>query len=194
MAHKQSENEVYKLVLSGELRIDSEGRIWRVMKRTADRWTGGTKVTPCEPVRAEIGFTDPEGYLQVRAMIDGRRHYAAAARLVWRHFKGPIPQGLTVNHQDGRKQNNRPTNLELATYSEQRLHAVQVLGAGHHDVKGSSNPKAQVTETDVVSMRRLRASGWKVKDIAERFGITQKSASHICTGKTWPHVRPSSAG
>lgn len=192
MAHKQAENEVYKLVLSGELDIDPEGRIWRVAKRTADRWTGGTKVTPCERVRAEFG--PPDGYLQVRAMIDGKRHYAAAARVVWRHFKGPIPEGLTVNHEDGRKQNNRPTNLELATYSEQRLHAVQVLGAQHADVKGSKHPKAQVSETDVVSMRRLRASGWRVKDIAERFGITQKSASHICTGKTWPHVQTSSAG
>lgn len=189
MAHKQSENEVYKLVLLGELEIDAMGRIWRVAKRTYDRWTGGTKVTPCDRVRAEQKTT--EGYLQVRAMINRKRHYAAAARLVWLHFKGPIPQGLTANHMDGVRDRNHPDNLELATYSEQRLHAVQVLGAQHHDVKGSNNPKAQVTEVDVVSMRRLRAQGWRVKDIAERFGITQKSASHICRGKTWPHVQSS---
>ena len=68
MAHKQSENLVYKLVLSAELEIDAEGRIWRVAKRTFDRWTGGTKVTPCTRVRAEQ--KTPDGYLQVRAMID----------------------------------------------------------------------------------------------------------------------------
>lgn len=192
MDHKQSENEVYKLIVSGELEIDAEGRIWRVAKRTGDRWTGGTKVTPCERVRAEQ--RTPQGYLQVRAMIDGTRHYAAAARLVWLHFKGPIPQGLTANHKDGVKDRNCPGNLELATYSEQRLHAVRVLGARHHDVKGSKHPKAQVTEADVLSMRRLRSRGWRVKDIAERFGITAKSASHICTGKTWPHVQTSSPG
>lgn len=192
MAHKQNENLVYKLVLSGELEIDAEGRIWRVAKRTFDRWTCGTKVTPCPRVRAEN--KTPGGYLQVRAMIDGKRHYAAAARLVWLHFKGSIPQGLTANHKDGMKDRNHPDNLELATYSEQRLHAVRVLGAGHADVKGSKHPKAQVTEVEVTLMRRLRAQGWRVKDIAERFGITQKSASHICTGKTWPHVGASLPG
>lgn len=192
MYHKQSERQLYQLVLNGELEIDPEGVIWRVKKRTFDRWSGGTRVTPCKRVRAELMTTG--GYLQVRAMIDGKRHNAAAARLVWHHFKGPIPQGLTVNHRDGIKHRNHPLNLELATYSEQRLHAVQVLGAGHHDVKGANNPKAQVAEVDVRSMRRLRAQGWRVKDIADRFGITQKSASHICTGKTWPHVQTSLPG
>lgn len=192
MAHKQNEKLVYKLVQSGELEIDTDGRVWRVAKRTFDRWTGGTKVTPCTRVRAEN--KTPEGYLQVRAMIDGKRHYAAAARLVWLHFNGPIPQGLTANHKDGVKDRNHPDNLELATYSEQRLHAVQVLGAKHADMKGSKRPKAQVTEVEVTSMRRLRAQGWRVKDIAERFRITEKSASHICTGKTWPHVATSSPG
>lgn len=187
MAHKQSELEVYKLVLSGELEIDSEGRIWRVKKRTYDRWTGGTKVTPCERVRAEIGQPG-NNYLQVRAMIDGKRHYAAAARLVWRHFQGPIPQGLTVNHEDGWKPNNEPANLELATYSQQRLHAIQVLGAQHHDVRGSRHPKTKLTEADVSEMRRLRASGEMVKTIASRFGVTQNTASQICLRTTWKHV------
>ena len=186
MAHKQSENLVYKLVLSAELEIDAEGRIWRVAKRTFDRWTGGTKVTPCTRVRAEQ--KTPDGYLQVRAMIDGKRHYAAAARLVWLHFKGPIQQGLTANHKDGVKDRNHPDNLELATYSEQRLHAVQVLGAGHHDVKGSNHPKARVSEVDVLSMRGLRAQGWRVRDIAERFGTTPNAVSLACRGKTWKHV------
>jgi len=137
--HKQSELVVYRLVESGELEIDAQGRIWRVKKRTADRWTGATKVTPCHRVRAET-LTE-QGYLQVRAMIDRKRHYAAAARLVWLHFKGPIPQGLTVNHTRGVKTDNRPTMLELATYSEQRLHAVRVLGAQAWDRKGSRHPK-----------------------------------------------------
>ena len=128
MAHKQSENLVYKLVLSAELEIDAEGRIWRVAKRTFDRWTGGTKVTPCTRVRAEQ--KTPDGY----------------------------------------------------------LHAVQVLGAGHHDVKGSNHPKARVSEVDVLSMRRLRAQGWRVRDIAERFGTTPNAVSHACRGKTWKHV------
>lgn len=192
MAHKQSERAVYKLVQSGELEIDPEGRIWRVKKRTGDRWTGGSKVTPCLRVRAEQ--RTPQGYLQVRALIDGKRHYAAAARLVWHHFKGEIPQGLTANHKDGVKDRNHPSNLELATYSEQRHHAIQVLGAQHHDVRGSMHPKTTLTEADIAEMRRLRSAGSKVKAIAQRFGVSQNAASQICRNATWKHVPACSPG
>ncbi len=188
MAHKQSETMVYKLVMASELGIDSEGRVWRLKKRTYDRWTGGTKVTTCHRVRAEFGTK--QGYLQVRALIDGKRHYAAAARLVWLHFNGPIPQGMTVNHKDGVKPNNQPSNLELATYSEQRHHAIKVLGAKHHDVRGSKNPKAALTEAQVVTIRARRAKGERVKDLAAEFGSTEKAVSHICRGVTWKHCLP----
>jgi len=186
--HKQAENLVYCLIVQGELEIDSDGRIWRVKKRTADRWTGGTKVTPCARVRAEQKTA--QGYLQVRAMIDGKRHYAAAARLVWLHFKGPIPQGLTVNHKDGLKERNSPENLELATYSQQRHHAIQELGAKHADVKGSKHPKTKLTESDVIAMRTARKAGAMVKALAEQYGVTQNAASHICRGVTWKHCLP----
>lgn len=188
MAHKQSETLVYALVKAGDLEIDSDGRVWRLKKRTFDRWTGDTRVTPCARVRAEIG--KPGNYLQVRAMIDGKRHYAAAARLVWLHFNGQIPQGMTVNHKDGQKQNNRPSNLELATYSEQRHHAIRVLGAGHHDVRGSKHPKTALTETQVALIRERRANGERIKDLAAEFGSSQTAVSAICRGVNWKHCLP----
>ena len=39
-------------------------------------------------------------------------------RLVWECFKGPIPDGYQVNHKDNNKINNRVSNLELLTPSE----------------------------------------------------------------------------
>lgn len=184
--HKQSELKVYRLVKAGELEIDSTGRIWRVKKRTSDRWSGGTKVTPCRRVRAEIQ-SEKDGYLQVRAMIDGKRHYAAASRLVWLHVKRRIPQGLTVNHRNGKKPDNRPRNLELATYSEQRYHAIRFLGARHHDVRGSLHPKTKLVEKQVVAMRKQRKRGARIKDLAARYKISQNAASQICLRTTWKH-------
>ena len=121
-----AEQVVYEAVLMGELRIDRDGTIWRVAARRADRWRGGSRTIPCKPRRAEnaTGL----GYLQVRSMIDGKRHYALAHRLVYLHFKGPIPHGLTVNHLNGKRADNRPENLDLATASEQMLHAIRDLG------------------------------------------------------------------
>jgi hypothetical protein len=186
MNHKQSERIVYRLVQSGELEIDSDGRIWRVMKRTFDRWSSAIRVTPCRRARAEQ--TLPEGGLQVRAMIDGKRHYASASRMVWHHFNGPIPLGLNVRHEDGVKSRNLPANLSLATYSELRLHVSRVLGGRHHDVRGSKHPKTRLSEKQVATMRRLRASGVMVKTIAAKFGATPNAVSQICRGVTWKHV------
>lgn len=186
MTHPQHERAVYEAVLSGEMEIDGHGQIWRLKKRTFDRWAGGVRTTPCNRVRAEVSSGD--GYLQVRLMRDGKRVAAAAHRLVWLHFKGPIPDGMTINHKSGNKANNRPGNLELATYSEQRIHAIQELGAKHHDVRGSKHPKTHLTEADVIDMRRRRKLGEMVKALALRFGVTQKAASAICRGATWKHV------
>ena len=183
--HKQSEILVYQLVRNGEMEIDQLGQVWRVRKRVADRWSGGTKVVPCLRVRAEIA--NKAGYLQVRAMIGGHRHYAAAHRLVWLHFKGLIPQGMTINHKDGQKPNNAPSNMELATYSQQRIHAIQHLGAQHWDCQGSKHPKTNLKESQVQQIRIRRAAGERIKDLAEEFGTTPKAASAICRRTNWKH-------
>lgn len=185
MAPKLNEEFVYQSVLNGDLEIDSEGRIWRLRKRQWDRWKGSTVSRPCKRVRAELDSGD---YLQVRAMLGGIRIYALAHRLVWRHFKGPIPDGLTINHKDGRKKRNDPTNLETATYSEQRHHAIQVLGAGHHDVSGENHPKAQTTDAQVIEMRQRRAAGAMIKDLARDAGMKPGAVSAICTRRTWRHI------
>jgi len=184
--HPQSERQAYEAVKTGELEIDSQGRIWRVKKRTFDRWTGGVKVTPCKRVRAEL--VNGSGYLQMRVMREGKRAYAAAHRVVWIHHHGPIPPGKTVNHRDGVKDNNRVENLELATYSEQRLHAISKLGAKHHDVRGEKHPKTKLTNDHVREIRRRRRAGEMVKSIAANFEMKPKAISAICTGRNWSHI------
>jgi len=133
-------------------------------------------------------MTNGTGYLQVRMMVAGKRHHAAAHRLVWFHIHGPIPDGVTVNHKNGMKSENWLGNLELATYSEQRRHALAVLGVLTNKPKGERNPKCQTTDATVREMRRLRASGMMVKAIAEQFGMKYRAVSAICTGRTWGHI------
>src|SRR5690348_7614449 len=47
-------------------------------------------------------------------------------RLVWEAVNGPIPDGLQVNHINGVKTDNRITNLELVTGSENTKHAYRL--------------------------------------------------------------------
>lgn len=46
-----------------------------------------------------------------------------AHRVVWLACKGPIAQGLVINHRDGNKRNNRLENLEAVTQQQNMLHA-----------------------------------------------------------------------
>lgn len=117
-----AETHLLSAVRSGLLSVDSQGRVWR---HGYDGRYG--RVTFRKARRAE---NDSGRYLQVRLQIDGRRHCAKAARLVYRVLVGPIPARLTVNHESGDKHDNRPGNLNLMTNSEQQLHALHVLHRG----------------------------------------------------------------
>lgn len=183
---KGNESIVYRSVAAGELEIDAQGRVWRVAKRTADRWNGGTRTNPCKRVRAEIAI--PLGYLQVRVMIEGRRYYVMAHRLVWLHIHGAITPELTINHKNGDKHDNRPSNLELVTMSENRRHALDVLNVNRNRPKGSKHPKTHITEADALEIRRLRNQGRQVKEIAAAYGMRPKAVSAICCRRTWTHV------
>ena len=177
------EEKVYQAVLDGELQIDSKGRIWRQISRGGNRWTPGKTISRIHKTRRAENASGP--YMFVRVMWDNIRYQALAHRLVWLHFNGPIPQGFTVNHKNGRKQDNRPENLELATHSQQVIHALRILGVGRIDQSGEKNAMAKLTAEQVAIIRKRRASGEKLVSIATDFGVTFQTISKIARGNRW---------
>lgn len=173
-------------VVPSELRIDEAGRVWRVAVRGGRPDRGGFAVRPCEPRRAE--YRQRQGYLLVAVTLSGTKYVTGAHRLVWTHLHGAIPPGLIVNHRNGVKDDNRPENLELATESENRYHALETLSARRHRPTGSAHPKTHITEADVIEIRRLRAAGEMVKAIAARYSMKPKAVSAICNRVTWKHI------
>jgi len=193
MRPAQNEEFVYEAVKSGELDIDSEGRIWRIGARRGNRWTGETHVIPCERRRAEH---DTGSYLQVRVMRDKVRVYCMAHRLVWRHLRGRIPEGLTINHKNGQKKDNRPENLETATYSEQMVHAIDSLGQHRwmRDQEGKRNRQTKLTTEQVVTILMLREQilaemetrhGKMISMLADKYGVSYQTVWDIVRGRRW---------
>ena len=181
MESKQNEEFVYQAVVSGDLEILADGSVWRVRKRGWDRWKKQAVSRKCKRVRAEH---DQGDYLQVRVMVDGVRVYALAHRLVFRHFKGPIPVGLTVNHEDGKKKRNHPDNLTLANYSEQQIHATRILKVGHAcNQNGMKNSMARIMEEEVQQIRERRENGESLSSIALDYGIAFQTVSKIARGE-----------
>lgn len=174
--HRQAERVLIAKVLSGEWSIDAAGRIW--IRRL---YTGRVLA---EPVRAERVLT--AGYLMVRATISGKRVVGGAHRLVWQALNGDIPDGMVINHKNGKKGDNRPENLEVETYSGNTLHARRVLGVVPQ--KGEKNNAAKLTASDVAEIRLARARGEKPTVIAARFGIRYQHVYRLCNGERWGHL------
>jgi len=178
-----NEEIAYRAVAAGWIEIRLDGSIWRIAQRRRNRWNNMETVKPVMPHRidASVGV----GYRAVSITIDTGQIRALAHRLVYRHFNGPIPPGLTINHRNGRKEDNRPENLELATYAEQVRHARDVLKVGRLDQNGTKNAMAKLTDEAVMEIRRRRGAGEKLSVIAADFGITDKTVSKIARGDSW---------
>ncbi len=169
MFNPRLENLIYHLVDSGEFKIDGQGRIWKKGKRVEHK---------------------ARGYLQIRKMIKGRRYCATAHRVVYRHFIGVIPKGLTINHKNGIKDDNRPENLELATYSQQSRHMRDILGKSQriYNQYGEDNTMTVLKEKDVLQIRRRWKQGELQVTIAKDYPVTFQTISRICRRDTWAQL------
>ena len=171
-----AERDMIRLIYDKEIQIDEQGRIWRI----GIRYNNGKDLYPCPPRRAEHKTRD--GYLEFRAMRDGKRRYVQAHRLVWQHFYGDIPPRQTINHINGIVDDNRPTNLELATMAEQIKHSTKI---GTRTAKGEANNNASLTNEEVEQIRILHRGGMMQKHIARQFNISKSQISRIVRGESW---------
>jgi hypothetical protein len=101
-------------------------------------------------------------------------------RLVAAAFIGPCPDGLQVNHKNGKKPDNRPENLEYVTPRENTRHGFR---NGLSRVKrGAESPGAKLTAFQVDWMRRIYRHGELTQEeLAAPFGVSERTV--------WRHVK-----
>jgi len=160
-------------VKSGRVRVDAQGRVWRIATARGGGRGRPAKVTPIEPKRLEQLSGK---YLRVAATMDGERVVVPAHRLVYTVFHGPIPPGMVVNHIDARKFNNHPDNLEAVTHSGNMRHARELGRSG----------KVTLTRRQVDEMREMYAAGGFTQTaLAGRFQVTPGQVSRVLRGEAW---------
>jgi hypothetical protein len=98
------------------------------------------------------------GYYSV--MIDGKN--LLVHRLVWILRNGEIPEGFRVDHKNGDRRDNSPSNLRLVTHAQNCQNKARKSYSYKHGAKW----RAEVTH----NYRKHRSPGFKSRDDAEEFG------------------------
>lgn len=127
------------------------------------------------------------GYRQINLVVARgtvKRHLVH--RLVAQAFLGECPVGFQVNHINGDKGDNRITNLEYCSPSENKRHA-HITGLARARF-GEETSQAKLKEGDIVKIRELLGLGMTHAEIAKHYGVSRSNISLIKSGKLWGHV------
>lgn len=123
---------------------------------------------------------------RVKLTYKGSRRVYSVHRLVWEAFKGPIPEGMIIDHINGNGCCNWITNLQVITYSENTRRAFTM----------NRVLKQSVRQTETLSYKQigrvkelLKRDKYLNREIAKRVSggdkdlLDQKKASRISRGK-----------
>jgi hypothetical protein len=122
----------------------------------------------------------PNGYLQYRPSIKGRRTAKNVHRAVCIAFHGPPPfEGAVARHLDGDRSNNHAGNLAWGTHAQNAADRE----AHGRTARGASHPRAglRLPFESVLAIRAAR--GRTQRDLAKEHGVSEALVSLIVNNK-----------
>lgn len=127
------------------------------------------------------------GYLRVPLTDkNGNRSHKSVHRLVLESFLGCI-ENHEVNHKNGIKSDNRISNLEWCTRSENQTHAFK--NGLQIPLKGSEIGNSILTENDILRIRsEYKKKGVTYQSLANEYNTSKQNVYCIIKRKTWSHV------
>ena len=104
---------------------------------------------------------------------------------VFNNFPGCLD--LEVNHKNGIHYDNRLSNLELVTHTENMDHAYRT---GLNKNYGENHKDSTTTEEQVRGICKCLANGdtRKYADIGKEFGVSEMVVVQIATGRSWKRI------
>lgn len=124
------------------------------------------------------GFKDAKGYLRVE--IDGKNY--SIHRLIAKTFIPNLEDKPQINHINGIKSDNKPSNLEWVTNQENIVHAFEVLkrfpSYGGTAKFGEKNNPIRLARNDAIELDII-SNRLTYKEIAEKHGVTDKIVKNV---------------
>lgn len=171
--------ERWKPVKGEELRyeVSDLGRI-RSFKRVVRAGWSSRIIQP----RILKPVNNGKGYLTV-VLSNKKQRYIH--RIVAETFLKKHSKNTQVNHKDGIKNNNKLSNLEWVSNSENLKHSYKIGTHTPMNQKGENNPRARLNKIEVLKIKRLRMRNVSVKKIAKIYNVTIYHVYNITNGHSW---------
>ena len=120
------------------------------------------------------------GYLMAYLSVDGRHYARTVHSLVMLSFRGKRPRGKDCCHNNGKRKDNRLSNLRYATRKEnfQDMHA--------HGTYYRRTGGAKLTEKQIRFIKQR--PGVPAKTLALKFKVNADTVCKIRRGETWSHL------
>lgn len=153
---------------AGKLKyVPETGKIWRVAK--SGRYT--------MPVSVLLPGDTKYGYKRLSSQYG----QAMQHRVIWEYCVGPIPSEMQINHKDLNKGNNRFTNLEVVTRSENVQHAIR--GGRQFGCPGLRHHMAKLTDEQIIEAKRLHTSGeMTLREVAAHYDMSYSGMVSVLNG------------
>jgi hypothetical protein len=126
------------------------------------------------------GGTDKDGYRKfVLIDDDGERRYVRRCSAQCEAWHGPRPEGQTVRHKDGTRDNDSPANLAWATHAE-NCHDKVMHGTAQ---RGEQSGTAKISEA---TARAIKANlHRRTPELAAELGVSRHIVNNIRRGCSW---------
>lgn len=120
----------------------------------------------------------PYGYRILDIKSEGRAWPVKQHRLMYAYYHGldSLLDGMTINHINGNKEDNRIENLEQVSFSDNARHS--------HSTGLQPPPKRKITQEQAEEIRELNKRGIGQRPIAKLYGVTKNTIANIVHYKT----------
>lgn len=130
-------------------------------------------------------ISDKNGYLSVNLSYPKNKIFRLHRIILSAFYPIKNSHLFQVNHINNIKYDNRLTNLEWATGSENIKHAYKI---GAKSAVGSRNGKSILDEKKAKEIKNLLRSGLHSKEIATLYGVANSTIKNIKNNYSWTHV------
>lgn len=131
------------------------------------------------------GKLDTDGY----GIINIGGQQKKAHRVSWETANGPIPDDLCVCHKCDTPSCIETSHLFLGTRKDNN----QDSKAKGRNARGERNGLSKLLPQHIADIKKRRADGVKLADIAAEFCVTYQAIQAVLSGKTWSHVQAPAA-